>query len=342
MKKHLLLSHPCLLDHGISTHPENAGRLQAILTALTLSPYKSCLDLSMTRLATFDELAQVHTPNYVNYVLSLEGMQASLDYETHLTTESVKAARCAAGLGLELVEQILDNKIQNGFALVRPPGHHSRPDTAMGFCVFNNIALAAKKAISKGIKRILIFDWDVHHGNGTQEAFYEDDRVLFIDFHQDNLFPAGSGLISQKGKGKGLGFTVNVPFPDSCRDDDYLYAFENLVKPLATKYQPELILVSAGFDAHESDPLGSMGLTTKGYGMLTAEVKTLADTLCNGKVVFFLEGGYNPEFLAKNVLECISVLAADTDPLVKSREEIQPYTKGIEDLINGIYETHAG
>lgn len=336
MPKHLFLSHPCLLDHGHLSHPENANRLKAILAALNNSPYKKFTDLTITRMATKDELSQAHDPAYVDHVLSLEGQEGALDSETPITPGSVKASLVAAGLGLELVEQVVEGKVRNGFALVRPPGHHARPAAGMGFCIFNNIAVAAKKAMSMGVKRILIIDWDVHHGNGTQEIFYEDDRLLFIDLHQDNLFPAGSGLLSEKGVGKGSGFTVNIPLPDSCRDADYLYAFETVVEPLAREYHPELILVSAGFDAHETDPLGSESLTTQGYGLLAARVKVLAEELCGGKVVFFLEGGYDPLCLANNVMACLGVLASDTVSPETFEENIQPWTSGVEQLMKEI------
>lgn len=313
MNRHLFLSHSLLLDHGIPSHPENASRLDAIFESFALSSYKDCLDLSQQRLASLDELTQVHSQSYIQKVLSHNGHNFSLDPETLITPGTVKAAFLAAGLGITLVEQVVLGNVVNGFALLRPPGHHARPSAGMGFCIFNNIAIAAKKALSKGLSRILILDWDVHHGNGTQETFYEDDKVLFIDIHQDNLFPINSGLVSEKGSGKGIGYTVNIPLPAGCRDEDYFQVFENQVKPLVLEYQPELILVSAGFDAHESDPMAAMNLTTEGFGMLAIKTKALAEQVCEGKLVLFLEGGYNPYFLARNVMECVKVLTEDAD-----------------------------
>ncbi|HEV8052374.1 MAG TPA: histone deacetylase, partial [Parachlamydiaceae bacterium] len=285
MAKHLILSDYDMFNHVTRAHPESAGRLLAILEAFEERPCKEFLNLSVKRRATVDEIMQVHEPAYVNDVLALKGRTANLDPETQISPGSVDAALLAAGLCLELADQVVKGKIENGFALVRPPGHHSRPSAAMGFCVFNNIAIACKRALDMGIKRILIFDWDVHHGNGTQEVFYEDERVLFIDIHQENLFPQNSGLIKEIGSGKGLGFTVNLPLPPSCGDNDYLYAFDQIVEPLAVRFRPELILVSAGFDAHESDPLGGMKLTTKGFGLLAARVKRLAEVFCEGKMI---------------------------------------------------------
>lgn len=330
MKNSLFLTHPCLLEHGIDSHPENAGRLKAIMAAVGDIKY-------FERKATVEELARVHDRAYITHVLSVEGKSGYLDPETPMTSGSVHAALVSAGLGLELVEQVLDGKIQNGFALVRPPGHHAVHATSMGFCVFNNIAIAARHALARGVKRILIIDWDVHHGNGTQEAFYGDSRVLFIDLHQDNLFPKNSGSIEETGSGDGLGYTVNLPLPDSCRDDDYLYVFEKIIKPVARSYAPELILVSAGFDAHESDPLGSMMLTTEGYGRLSQEVKQLAHELCGSKLILFLEGGYHVESLAQNVAECARVLAGNAKRLLPPAE---PYSYGIQPYIEKLYDAH--
>lgn len=338
MHRHLSFSHPSFLDHGVKNHPENSSRLSSIFQAFLCSPFHNCLDQTFSRKATKDELALVHTPQYIDKVLLYDGQTTNLDLETVLTPGSVNAALIAAGLGIELVERVIDGKISNGFALLRPPGHHARPSAAMGFCVFNNIAIAAKAALSQGLKRILIFDWDVHHGNGTQEAFYDDDRVMFIDIHQDNLFPARSGNIQDIGSEKGKGYTVNCPLPEGCRDVDYLYVFNHLVTPIAEEFHPELILVSAGFDAHESDPLGGMSLTTQGFVWLMTKVRLLAEKLCHGKVVLFLEGGYDPAFLAKNVLGCVQVLAQETMSNCICADDPQMF--GLKHLIKDVKEYH--
>lgn len=339
MSRHLFLSDYSMLNHVTHSHPENSSRLKAILEVMEESLCKEFLDLSVMRNATVDEITRVHEPAYVKNVLALKGLTANLDPETQISPGSVDAALLAAGLGLELVEQIVNGKAQNGFALVRPPGHHSRPSGAMGFCVFNNIAIAAKQAMAMGIKRILILDWDVHHGNGTQEAFYGDDRVLFVDIHQDNLFPQNSGTLKENGSGKGVGFTVNIPLPPACHDGDYLYVFDRLVRPLAVRYQPELILVSAGFDAHRLDPLGGMKLTTEGFSLLAKRTKHLAESLCGGKIALFLEGGYDPYFLAKNVMACAEALAnkiSQTHPA----EKIKMPSRDVERMTKEIYGIH--
>jgi acetoin utilization deacetylase AcuC-like enzyme len=335
MQSHVFLSDLRLLEHETHEHPENATRLQSILEAFASSLYKDFLNMSVNRQATLDEIARVHEIAYINHVLSLDGKSAALDAETLISPGSVKAALLAAGLGLELVERVIQGKAQNGFVLVRPPGHHARPSTGMGFCLFNNISIAVQKALDMGLERILILDWDVHHGNGTQEIFYGDDRVLFIDMHQDNLFPVNSGLIDEIGSGKGLGYTVNIPLPSGCHDGDYLYVFDQIVEPLAQRFRPELILVSAGFDAHESDPLGFMNLTTMGFGLLAEKTRKLAETLCKGRLVLFLEGGYNSYFLAKNVISCVETLLGNSIP----QEIIKPPVKSVG-TVKEVYGIH--
>lgn len=339
MVKHLFLSNDRLLRHETGEHPENAERLRGILDEFQKSAYKDALDLSVNRQATVDEIVKVHERGYAEHVLSLEGCDSSIDQETVVSPGSVEAAVLAAGLGLELVERVVNESVHNGFAIVRPPGHHARPSIGMGFCFFNNIAIAAKKALSMGVKRILILDWDVHHGNGTQEIFYDDDKVLLIDLHQTNLFPVSSGMINETGSGRGKGFTVNVPLPAGCVDNDYLFVFDKVVKPLALKFAPELILVSAGFDAHESDPLGFMNLTTGGYGLLTERIKSLAEKVCSGKLVFFLEGGYNTYFLAKNVLECAKMLVGSADTYFF--EETVSASPAVEEIVREIHATQS-
>ncbi len=303
-----IFSHRAFLDHNRPPHPENPARLEAILQAIENSPWRDRLELSIHRLATFEELAWVHTPDYIDRVLALDGKEkGAIDPETPLTAGSVHAARLAVGLAIELVERVI-HEAQPGFALLRPPGHHARPSEGMGFCIFNNIAVAAHKAKTLGIQRILILDWDVHHGNGTQDAFYADPSVFFIDLHQAQLFPVDSGLETERGQGAGQGYTLNIPLEHSQGDAEYLQILEDRVIPIAEKFRPELILVSAGFDAHENDPLGSMSVTSSGFGQMTARMKKLADQLCPGKLILFLEGGYQPQDLAENVLQCLQAL----------------------------------
>ena len=309
LKKTLLLSHLDLLKHEQEEHPENASRLKTILQRIQERPdLNQHLVLSIDRMASQEELLRANSLGYIQKINSLDGLETELDYETYLSPGSVRAAYLAAGLGLELIEQVLTKRISNGFALIRPPGHHARPEQGMGYCILNNIAIAAQHAIHLGTKRIVILDWDVHHGNGTQETFYEDDRILFIDLHQENLFPQHSGTTQEEGKNKGKGFTLNIPLPHSSKDEDYLFAFEKLIAPQIIKYQPELILVSAGFDAHEGDPQACMRMSSRGFRLLTEKTKALANTLCDGRLLLFLEGGYEPHALSSDVIECIEAL----------------------------------
>lgn len=317
----LLFTHADCLDHGSSAHtgvdpgghpgehPENAGRLSAILKKLRADPtLSSLLEDRCDRKIERHELLRLHTSSYIDVVYDLRGQLGEIDPETPVTAGSVLAAERAAGLALEMVERIWKGELKRGFSLVRPPGHHARPAGGMGFCIFNNIALAASHLLALGAKRILILDWDVHHGNGTQEAFYESDQVMLIDLHQEDLFPRDSGRSTETGGGKGLGFTLNLPLPHSSEDADYLRVLDAVVDEAVKKFKPEILLVSAGFDAHISDPLGSMSLTTDGFVKMTRRVMVWAESFCGGRLALFLEGGYVPEALAQNVAACAGVL----------------------------------
>lgn len=330
-----LVSSLAFLDHGRTEHPEKCERLEQILNIFKQYQGSSQLrlDLDCVRLASKQELQQIHSAAYVDSIFSLEGKTGEVDHETPLSEGSVKAARLAVGLGLGLVEDVLEGKTSNGFLLARPPGHHATPQQGMGFCVFNTIALMATRALELGLERVLILDWDVHHGNGTQAAFYEDNRVLFIDLHQDDLFPNSSGRASERGSGRGFGCTMNIPLPHSCRDADYLRVLSRWVKQRVFDFKPELILVSAGFDAHISDPLGSMSLTTEGYRQMTRLLKSWANELCQGRLILNLEGGYEPEALSQNVLACAEELVSSQSLAVELggevREDLEEWMVGL-------------
>jgi acetoin utilization deacetylase AcuC-like enzyme len=224
-----------------------------------------------------------------------------LDPDTSACAHSWAAARTAVGGLFNLIDAVVEGRVRNGFALIRPPGHHAEARRAMGFCLFNNVALAARYALNRhGMQRVAIVDWDLHHGNGTQNAFYEDPRVLFISLHQYPHYP-GTGGMREVGHGPGEGFTVNVPLASGAGDYEYLAVFHNLVVPLLEGYRPELILVSAGFDAHHRDPLGGMSLTEQGYEEMLKVLMHLADVLCQERLILTLEGGYNLEALRNSV-----------------------------------------
>lgn len=296
-------------------HPESPDRLRVIHDLIEKE--FSDLPLIEPRAASEDELAAVHDPFYIETVAKTEGRAFSrLDADTGLSARSYLVARLAAGGLLNAVDSLLTphsalDAPHSVFAFVRPPGHHAEPGRGMGFCLFNNIAIAAEYAIKKyGLKRVLIVDWDLHHGNGTQKAFYDRPDVLFFSSHQYPHYP-GTGNFNEVGSGKGEGFTVNAPFPSGFGDTEYLAVYERVLKPIALEYQPELVLVSAGFDPYFKDPLGGMEVTGDGFGNLATIVREIADAACGGKVLLTLEGGYDPDGLAEGVR---SVLQAFTGP----------------------------
>src|SRR5512139_629185 len=304
------------LEHKAGeAHPESPNRLRVIHDLIARE--FSDLPLIQPRLATEDELAAVHDPSYIRTVANTEGQAFTrLDPDTGLSARSYEVARLAAGGLLNAVDALLTPdashlSVSSVFAFVRPPGHHAERGRGMGFCLFNNIAVAAEYAIEKhGLKRILIVDWDLHHGNGTQKAFYDRSDVLFFSSHQYPHYP-GTGDLDEVGSGKGEGFTVNAPFPSGFGDSEYIAVYDRILRPIAMEYRPELVLVSAGFDPYIKDPLGGMEVTGDGFGNLASIVRAIADATCGGKVLHTLEGGYNPDGLREGVR---SVLQALTGP----------------------------
>jgi len=302
------------LEHNAGEgHPESPNRLR-VIHDLIAQEFGS-LPLIEPRMASEDELAAVHDPFYIETVAKTDGRAVSrLDADTVLSARSYQVARLAAGGLLNAVDALLDpgpQTLSSVFAFVRPPGHHAEPNHGMGFCLFNNIAIAAEYAIEKhGLKRVLIVDWDLHHGNGTQKAFYDRKDVLFFSSHQYPHYP-GSGSFDEVGSGKGEGFTVNAPFPSGFGDAEYLAVYDRILKPIALEYKPQLVLVSAGFDPYIKDPLGGMEVTGDGFGNIASLVRKIAEAACGGKVLLTLEGGYDPDGLREGVR---SVLQALTGP----------------------------
>jgi histone deacetylase 6 len=259
------------------------------------------------REATREELVQVHTPEHVERILATASRDfVQLDPDTYTSRDSAEAARRAAGGLVDLTREVLSGALANGFALVRPPGHHAEADRAMGFCLFNNVAIAAQSARRSGVRRVLIVDWDVHHGNGTQKTFEEDPDVLYFSTHQFPFYP-GTGAIAEVGRGAARGRTVNVPWPAGMGDAEYLAAFDRVLLPIARAFQPEIVLVSCGFDAAAGDLLGGMRLTPNGYAAMTERVASLAQ----GRVVLALEGGYNLVAIAAAAAACTRVLLGE-------------------------------
>ncbi len=311
MKRTGYISHSKFLEHDTGSHPENTGRLQAIEHRLETSGMLKKLNPVAPRPATEDEIALIHDRAYIRDVKRscAEGI-TSLDADTVISEGSYEAAVLAAGAGLKAVDLVVDGKLTNAFLAVRPPGHHAEKNRAMGFCLFNNIAIAARYAqVKRGLSRTFIFDWDVHHGNGTQHAFYSDGSIYYASTHQYPFYP-GTGASGETGVGDGLGANLNFPLDAFSGDGVYLDLVENRLLPEMYRFKPELILISAGFDAHEDDPLANMNVSTEGFARMTALIKKAAGELCQGRLISMLEGGYNHEALADSVLAHLETLAA--------------------------------
>ena len=302
----LFLSH----DPG-EGHPERSLRLAAILEGLKTLP--DGVAWQPPRDATEGEITRVHAAEHFRNLQRLAGRAAILDPDTAMSPGSFSAAVRAAGAAVTLVEDLQSGAATSGFALVRPPGHHAERDRAMGFCLFNNVAIAAEHALANGAARVAIVDWDVHHGNGTQHHFEERDDVLFISSHRHPFYP-GSGAVEEIGRGRGEGFTLNVPLPARMGDGDFGAIFRDLVAPALLDFQPSLLLVSAGFDAHQRDPLGGMEVSDDGFAGLCGVVRDAAKEL-RAPLGLVLEGGYDLDALASSVRCCVEVLAGGTAPL---------------------------
>ncbi len=305
-------------DHNEPGHPENPGRLEAIYSLLKKEEILGQLSIVEPVPASIGQIELVHNPGHVKRIehISIQG-GGRVDADTYCTAESYRLARIAAGSICELTEKILTGESKNGISIIRPPGHHAEIDRAMGFCLFNNIAIAARYAQKMhNIRRILIIDFDVHHGNGTQDIFYSDPSVLFVSLHLFHpFFYPGTGDASENGVGDGRGYTINIPFGVGAGDSGYIRAFSELINPLANEFKPELILVSAGFDAHWIDPLAAARLTLTGYFQMTQLILKMAEKLCQDRLIFCLEGGYNYEALSFGVLNVIRALLGNDNPL---------------------------
>ena len=301
------------LEHDTGLHPENSDRLRDIMMVLEESGVKAQLTAILPREATFEELGQVHSPMYISSVKARAKLGGGwLDADTPISPASYRVALYAAGGGMRAVEAVMGGEVATAFALVRPPGHHATRDHAMGFCLFNNIAITARRALEKySLKRILIVDFDVHHGNGTQDTFYADPRVLYFSTHQSPFYP-GSGEVAEIGRDEGKGFTVNVPLPGGCGDEEYLRVYNEILVPLALTFNPQLVLVSAGYDAHWKDTISAMQLTTTGYAQLVHILQDVVEETCGGKLVFVLEGGYHLDGLQESVKAVLKELKGES------------------------------
>ncbi|MGE5278970.1 MAG: histone deacetylase [Acidobacteriota bacterium] len=291
-------------------HPENPARLTAIHARLEKEGLLDSCRRLPARDATDEELLAVHDGSLLGAIASTARLEfVQLDPDTYACRDSARAARLAAGGLIDLTLGVQAGAFKNGFALLRPPGHHAEIDRAMGFCLFNNVAVAAAAARRAGARRVLIVDWDLHHGNGTQSTFWNDPDVLYFSTHQYPFYP-GTGAADEVGGPKARGRTINVPWHGGCGDAEYAAAFDRVLLPIARRFEPDLVLVSAGFDAAEGDPLGDMRLSPAGYAAMTDRLGRLAD----GRVVLALEGGYNLDAIARSAEACLRVLLGE-DPV---------------------------
>jgi len=305
-------------------HLENPRRIKAIHSVLSDTSLEGKWSEAIPRLASPEELAWIHTPDYIERVAETAGKTlVSLDLDTQTSAKSYEVARLGVGAVFALLDEIWSGKANRGFACIRPPGHHAEPDKAMGFCLFNNVALGARYLGENfSVARVMIVDIDVHHGNGTQAAFYHTDDVLFVSLHQFPCYP-GTGNFGEVGRGRGEGFTVNVPLGKGHGDWDFARIIYFLLNPLAQDYEPDMILVSCGFDLYMYDRLGGMRVTPEGYALITFFLLEIAERVCNGRIAFIMEGGYS----LKGIRECgLRVLQELCDVPTLTKKKIEKVT----------------
>ena len=307
-----LVTSPAFADHLTPPgHPERVERFE-VMRAVARELERDGVPVVEPRPATREQLAANHDEAHIARIEETAGHAVALDPDTFTSPRTWEVACLAAGAAVHAVDLVLDGGTgTRAMALVRPPGHHAEYDRAMGFCFFNNIAVAARHAASRGLARVAIVDYDVHHGNGTEHAFQEDASVLFISSHQYPYYP-GTGAAGDVGIGAGLGYTVNLPLAAGATDADYLFAYQRVALPILEQFGPELILLSAGFDAHEDDPLAGMRVTASGFGRLTAAIARVADRCCQGRLVAVTEGGYDLAGLAASLRASIGALRTGT------------------------------
>jgi acetoin utilization deacetylase AcuC-like enzyme len=333
---------PIYLEHDLRGHPENRQRLEAIRRVLEQYGVWQRLTPIPAKPVSRERLERVHTSSYIDLVKRVsEQGGGHLDMDTYVRPASYDAALMAAGGLVEATRAVLDGEVENAFALVRPPGHHALRGRGMGFCLFNNVAVAARYALAeRDLERVMIVDFDVHHGNGTQDEFGADPAVVYLSTHQYPHYP-GTGYWDETGRGEGTGTVVNVPLGGGVGDQGFARILGEVVTPIAWRFQPQLLLVSAGYDAHWDDPLASLLLSVAGYTAIARALKELAGELCNGRLVLTLEGGYHLDALAYSVLNTFAVLLGDegwqlVDPLGPSPRPERP----VDEIIARVKQVH--
>jgi acetoin utilization deacetylase AcuC-like enzyme len=320
----LYMAHPSSFEHDTGAHPENSGRLRAIEATLEEAGWPG-LERAEAPGATRDQLLRVHSERLIDAIEEQSATGGGLiDADTPASPGSFEAALHAAGGAAEAAERLLAGEHGHAFCGLRPPGHHAEADRAMGFCLFNNVAVAASHAIARcGAERVMVVDWDVHHGNGTEAIFRASDRVLFASIHQWPLYP-GTGPADYSGVEEGDGFTVNLPVAPGAGSEEFMSLVQHVVAPIARAFEPRLLIISAGYDAHRDDPLADCLVETEAYGEMTATIRGVASEL-GAPVLVCLEGGYQPAALAASTLATVEALAGDREPALAPVEPAQAH-----------------
>ena len=331
---------PLFLRHNQPGHPENAKRLESILTGLKESGLLKKLEQIKSRHAEIGEISCCHTEEYIEYVKKFcEKGGGYLDPDTYANEYSFNAASVAVGGSIDLTKVVLNGDLKNGFALLRPPGHHALSNKSMGFCLFGNISIAAKIALQNPKSgKVAIVDFDVHHGNGTQALIGDDPNILFISSHQYPFYP-GTGSVREIGSGDAEGTVINIPLEEGVGDNGFKKVYEEIVLPAVRRFNPDMILVSAGYDAHRDDPLANMNLSLSGFNWISRELIKLSDEICSGKIIFFLEGGYNLDILQKGVINTIKGLMK-IESIEDSIEQSQQDEPNVDNLITELRTIH--
>ncbi len=309
MKRVAVFYDPVYLQHDTGAHPENSGRLVSIVSALKTAPFQDYFCWKTPSPARLDHIAANHNSDYIGYVKKqCRSGAMSMDMDTVICKNSWDSALMAAGAVVDAVDGVMIGEFSKAFCAVRPPGHHAEADKAMGFCLFNNIAIGARHAINvHKLERVAIIDFDVHHGNGTQSSFYNDPSVFYISLHQEYHYP-GTGMENETGDGAAVGTNLNFPMPAGAGNEEMLAKFDDIIIPTLRKYRPEILFISAGFDAHTDDPLAGLEVTCEGFGAMTERINSLSDELGHGRVISALEGGYNLNALRESTVAHVSAL----------------------------------
>lgn len=339
----LYITHDSYSKHEMQghNHPEHPGRIEAVWDVLKEAGLTERMETVQSVAVTDEQILRVHTQNHLDtlHMVSQQSEMKMFDQDTYALPQSPHIARLSAGGIVTAIDAVMTGKVDNALAAVRPPGHHATPTRAMGFCLLSNIAIGARQAQAVyGAKKVMIVDYDVHHGNGTQDVFYDDPSVLFISTHQYPFYP-GTGAIQDIGTGDGKGTTLNMPLRSGHGDKSYKALYDKILRPAAKRFKPDLILVSAGFDAHHVDPLAMMQLTHTGYAHLTRDLLQLAQELCGGKIVFVMEGGYDLQALAHGMRNIAHVLL-DEDEISDYYGSANGKEPDIEPLIANLQEIH--